>query len=405
VISDPTLLPRTSAEVLHWQARVRIGVAGVVGGVALALRLGGVTESTLGLLAGSVVGYLAIVLAIRGGTRGMMDMPNWATMTTVLADVAVVFAFTAATSSPSYYGRTLTIALFLVHLAETYFGSGHATAVLVATIAGYVGLVATASVGVLDWGESLWSLALFAVTGAVMIGHHDAIQRRLLSIVRLFERAEEGDFAQAYDVRADRYPDAVTRVGRAYNRVRVQLASMVLTDPLTGCLNRRGFDQSMARELARAARSGSDLSLLALDLDHFKEINDTYGHLAGDAVLRDIGGLLVQTARAGDMVARTGGEEFSILLPETATAGASQFATRVCETVRRHVFHVNGKPITLTVSVGAVSSATAGEDLGANLKERADQALYTAKRAGRDCVHVWRDEGAGSPGAVDVLWG
>jgi diguanylate cyclase len=165
---------------------------------------------------------------------------------------------------------------------------------------------------------------------------------------------------------------------------------MVLTDPLTGCLNRRGLDQALAREIARASRSGSNLSLLALDLDHFKEINDTYGHIAGDVVLRQVGALLAQTARAGDMVARTGGEEFTVLLPDTDADGAYQSAMRICETVRTHAFMVNGKRLHLTISVGVVSSTAVGGDaVGTNLKEHADEALYTAKRAGRDRVSVW----------------
>src|SRR5262249_6136679 len=135
--------------------------------------------------------------------------------------------------------------------------------------------------------------------------------------VALFESAQEGDFADAYNADADTSPDAITRVGRAYNEVRLQLASMVLTDPLTGCLNRRGLDQAIAREIARSGRSGSELSVLAIDLDHFKAINDTYGHVAGDIVLREFGALLAHAARAGDIVARAGGEEFLALLPDT----------------------------------------------------------------------------------------
>src|SRR4029077_17829208 len=140
--------------------------------------------------------------------------------------------------------------------------------------------------------------------------------------------------------------------------------SMVLTDALTGCLNRRGFDQALARELARSTRASSDLSLVALDLDHFKEVNDTYGHLAGDVVLREFGALLVQTARAGDMVARTGGEEFSILLPDTDAQGAHIAGARLCESVRGHNFMVNGKRVHVTISAGVVSTTHTAEDAG-----------------------------------------
>jgi diguanylate cyclase (GGDEF)-like protein len=229
----------------------------------------------------------------------------------------------------------------------------------------------------------------FWATGSALVLHYGEIQRRLTKIVALFERAEEGDFSQIYDIQNDRFPDAITKVGRAYNRVQIQLAEMVLNDALTGCLNRRGFDQALVREIARATRAGSDLSLLAIDLDHFKKVNDTFGHMGGDCVLREFGALLGQAARAGDMVARTGGEEFSILLPDTGSAGATNLAERLCERIRRHSFLANGKQVGITASIGIVSARPGRGDSDSNLKLRADEALYAAKHAGRDRVRVW----------------
>ena len=189
----------------------------------------------------------------------------------------------------------------------------------------------TDSVRSCAWAEQLWSLGLFAIAGIVFIMQYGSFRLRLERIVALFESAQEGDFGAAYNADADTSPDAITRVGRAYNQVRLQLASMVLTDPLTGCFNRRGLDQAIAREIARSRRSGSELSVLAIDLDHFKAINDTHGHVAGDIVLREFGALLVHTARAGDIVARAGGEEFLALLPDTDLGGATRAALRLCD--------------------------------------------------------------------------
>jgi diguanylate cyclase (GGDEF)-like protein len=208
----------------------------------------------------------------------------------------------------------------------------------------------------------------------------------------LFERAGEGDFTQTYDVASDRFPDAVTRVGRAYNRVQVHLSEMVMNDALTGCLNRRGFDMSLAREVARSARAESDLALVAIDLDHFKRVNDTYGHLAGDAVLKEFGQMLSAAARAGDMVARTGGEEFSILLPDTGTDGATMVAERLCGKVWNQVFTVGGRKIPVTASFGVISTRPGRDESDANLKQRADEALFAAKNSGRDCVKIWTPE-------------
>ena len=383
---------RGNAEVLLWQGRVRILVAFVAGGAAFVLQQLGILRGSGPALLGLVAGYMAIVglLGLRIHRTGTAGDPM--IVATVLADLVFIFASTIASSPAAQYDRILILAFFVLHLTESYFGRQHAIFALLATIAGYLltTKVMIARGMAMDWPDALWSVGLFTICAVVFINQYGSFQRRLAHIVDLFESAEEGDFAKAYDVKADTNPDAITRVGRAYNRVRLQLASMVLTDPLTGCLNRRGLDQALAREIARASRAGSNLALLALDLDHFKEINDTYGHIAGDVVLRQVGALLTQTARAGDNVARTGGEGFTVLLPDTDADGAYHSGVRICETVRTHAFMVNGKRLHLTVSVGIVSSTAIGGDaVGTNLKGRADEALYTAKRAGRDRVSVW----------------
>jgi diguanylate cyclase (GGDEF)-like protein len=375
-------------DVLVGQARTRVLLASVLGALTLGLQLlqvlGGSERLVIGATAGYIVAVRALTIVVRR-TRRAGDLIIGAT---VFSDLAFVFATTIAWSPDGHYYRILILSFFVLHVAEAFFGGRHATIGLTAVIVGYLA-VAGGRAGTMQI-ENLWTVALFAATALMLITQYSAFQRHLEHIVELFEWAEDGDFSHAYEVNPERNPATITRVGRAYNRVRLKLASMVLTDPLTGCLNRRGLDQALAREIARASRANSNLSLLALDLDHFKEINDTYGHIAGDVVLRQVGALLAQTARAGDMVARTGGEEFTVLLPDTDADGAYQSGTRICETVRTHAFMVNGKRLHLTISVGVVSSTAIGGDaVGTNLKEHADEALYTAKRAGRDRVSVW----------------
>ena len=386
---------RTNARVLRWQARWRSAVATILGGVELLLQFGGALHGSKLWLAGSVVAYIAVIQLLAWRIRRRESAGNWIIGATVLADLSFIFVSTIACSPVTSYDRILVLSFFELHLTESYFGRTHATAALLAVIAGYLALAWRATTqGVAVMGaEELWSVALFATAALMFIGQYGSFQRRLEHVVELFEWAEDGDFTRVYDVREEKHPGAITRVGRAYNRVRVQLASMVLIDPLTSCLNRRGLDQTLAREMARAGRARSTVSLLALDLDHFKNVNDNYGHIAGDSVLREFGELLKKTARAGDMVARTGGEEFTILLPDTDPEGALHTATRICDTVRSHQFMVNGKRLYLTISVGLVSMATVGSDAAsANLKERADEALYAAKRSGRDRVRVWDDK-------------
>ncbi|MBL0892518.1 MAG: GGDEF domain-containing protein [Gemmatimonadaceae bacterium] len=176
--------------------------------------------------------------------------------------------------------------------------------------------------------------------------------------------------------------------------MRTELASIVLTDPLSGCFNRRGFEQQYRRELARAARTQTPLALLAIDLDHFKQVNDTYGHLVGDQVIAGVGELLRANARQDDVVARTGGEEFTILAPNTGMDGALQLAQRVVEAFRRRSFGEPAARIPVTVSIGVAADAVRDDGMGEALRARADEALYAAKRMGRDRVITWSPDPA-----------
>jgi diguanylate cyclase (GGDEF)-like protein len=395
VILDPARhqLPAAAATIL-WQSRIRVVVALAAGSAALLLLWSGALPGSAAWVVASVGGYLALVGTLCLVARHAPDTPSAAIAVMLLGDLLLVFATTVLNSQPQYYDRSLIFAFFILHLTEFYFGRIYAYLVTGVVAFGYLALV-DASIrhgAALDWSEELWSVGVFVMAALLFTQQYGGLRRRIGKIASLFERAEEGDFSHEYDVRADHRPDAITALGNAYNRVRTQLQSMVLTDPLTGCLNRRGFDQALGREIARATRAGRELALLAVDLDHFKLVNDTCGHLAGDAVLRDMGVLLQQSARAGDIVARTGGEEFSLLLPDSGTAGAFQLAVRLCERIRGRPFLVGGKQIRITVSVGvAAGPGRAIEREGHELKLRADQALYAAKRMGRDRVLAWSE--------------
>jgi diguanylate cyclase (GGDEF)-like protein len=150
-------------------------------------------------------------------------------------------------------------------------------------------------------------------------------------------------------------------------------------DGLTGVANRRHFDETLALEWRRAVRNGNPLSLLMLDIDHFKAFNDSAGHQAGDDCLRNVAQTLRETLqRATDVIARYGGEEFVILLPETDEAQARSIATSLCERMRR-----GG---TVTVSIGVATIFAAREGTIEQFVKRADEALYEAKRLGRNRV-------------------
>lgn len=159
-----------------------------------------------------------------------------------------------------------------------------------------------------------------------------------------------------------------------------------LVDPLTGLANRAGWAERLDLEMARWRRYGGDLLLAVLDVDHFKRINDSYGHLAGDKVLKIIAGELAKRLRKTDFLARFGGEEFVLLIPGTPLEGGQQLLETLRGAVEACPFHFRGEPVTITFSAGL--TAFAGEDNSETTFSRADQAMYKAKREGRNRIEL-----------------
>lgn len=156
-------------------------------------------------------------------------------------------------------------------------------------------------------------------------------------------------------------------------------------DRLTGLYNRAYFDESIAREVARAKRYDTDLSILFLDLDNFKSVNDSHGHLAGDHVLKEISQAILEAIRSEDIASRYGGEEIVIILPETKKLTAMIFAERIRDLVERTHLHFQGRDISITIS-GGIASFPIDSTEPAELVKFADMALFKAKGAGKNCI-------------------
>jgi diguanylate cyclase (GGDEF)-like protein len=197
-------------------------------------------------------------------------------------------------------------------------------------------------------------------------------------------RDEISQIGHAFDEMAQSLQDRDARLAQALHELREQAS----TDALTGLYNRRHFREVLQRELARAKRNGTCIALVMIDIDYFKKINDTYGHGAGDLVLREMGALLKENTRAGDTACRFGGEEFALILPESGGEGARLKA----ETLRRAVSELDlaydGQELgRLTASFGIALFPDHADEPDALLRA-ADEALYAAKGAGRNRVMI-----------------
>jgi diguanylate cyclase (GGDEF)-like protein len=184
-------------------------------------------------------------------------------------------------------------------------------------------------------------------------------------------------------------PDSVVRVSygdEPETQYASRMSRVALRDGLTGIFNRRYFDDRLAAEVAFARRHKCPLALLFIDIDHFKNVNDSHDHLCGDAVLRQFAQLIGGMIRAEDVLARYGGEEFAVICRETSETNAMVVAVRIMEAIRAHRFTHNDIKLSLTASVGVAAMEGPGIQDGGQLVAAADRAMLAAKQGGRDRI-------------------
>jgi len=206
---------------------------------------------------------------------------------------------------------------------------------------------------------------------------------------------------------------AALRVKNAHAELRdrnQQLESMLhsvealaSTDALTGLFNRRRFADVLKREFAVTKRYQNTLSCLLMDLDHFKQINDRFGHDAGDQVLKEVARRITGSLREVDLAARYGGEEFVILLPHTSKLDARVVAERLLRNVSKQSFNFGGEVLTVTTSIGCAGNSDVQSNIAEDMVKAADAALYEAKNAGRNRVAMFNPTSVGAPDAQGAL--
>jgi two-component system, cell cycle response regulator len=207
---------------------------------------------------------------------------------------------------------------------------------------------------------------------------------------RLLDRGADDCLPQAFaEEELSARVRALLRLGGKFEelaRRQRELEQLSREDGLTGLLNHRSIKERLVEEFRRAQRHGDALSMLMVDLDHFKALNDRRGHPFGDGVLRRVAGLLAEAVRETDVCGRYGGEEFAVLLPRTSLNGALTVAERVRSSVETAEFE--GERLTLSVGVAGFPGSAASPDL---LVRAADEALYASKREGRNRTQIYRD--------------
>jgi len=227
-------------------------------------------------------------------------------------------------------------------------------------------------------------LQQFASGKGFILANLKALQSNLRHLTWQTKKVAEGDFSQKVDFLGD-FSDAFNEMTSRLQDANGQLIRLASIDGLTQIYNRMALDEFLGAAFAKAKEQAGDLSILLVDIDHFKEVNDTYGHHVGDRVLVQISQLLKKQVRTGDMLARYGGEEFIAVLPGTGIEQAVSIGKRVLEAVgKKAVISVDAeRRLSVTVSVG-VSDIRPEDTSGEDIIKRSDRALYEAKNTGRN---------------------
>jgi diguanylate cyclase (GGDEF)-like protein len=375
-------------EAILWQRWIRyLGLAALV---ALAVLFGRNRAHMLLPMASVALGYVLCVTLTAGKVQRAttiheIHIPAFL----VTADVVALAAITWLSGPPSDAARILLAGLLVVQLAVFYFGRWLGTYSAIICAVAYV-MAAELPARVPGTHPTLTQLlsilGLFAMVCTVLITAYGSFRARMNRLRLFCKLVEDGDLNPALELGVDKRPDDLTLLAQSFDAMRIRLGEQIGTDPLTGCLNRRALETFLRAEWRQAKRRGTTIAVLAIDLDHFKEINDTYGHPFGDLVLQELAAIFRATARDTDEVARLGGDEFVVVLPDTGWEGALTFAERMRRKVDEHTFASATATMRITISVGVALHRGTDPMSPALLLQEADQSLYKAKSAGRNRV-------------------
>jgi diguanylate cyclase (GGDEF)-like protein len=377
-------------DALLWQRWVRY--AGLLALVVLALLLGERANRDMLFPVASVALAYVLFVALTGERVRRAETVHSSRLPALLvtADVLALAALVWLSGSPAVATRLLLGALLVVQLAVFYFGWALGTYAAVISAVAYVVITlvlppqAPGAVPVMR--DVAFTVGLFALVSAVLISAYGSFRDRMNRLRLFCKLVEDGDLHPLIDLGADKRPDDLTLLAQSFDAMRARLGEQIGTDPLTGCLNRRALETRLRAELRTAKRRANTLAVLAIDLDHFKEINDTHGHPFGDLVLTQVAEIMRDTARDTDAVARLGGDEFIVVLPDTGWEGALTFAERMRRKVDEHTFASATASMGITISVGVALARGTDPTPPATLLQEADQSLYKAKSAGRNRV-------------------
>jgi diguanylate cyclase (GGDEF)-like protein len=377
-------------DALLWQRWVRY--AGLLALVVLALVLGERSNRDMLIPVASVALAYVLCVALTGERVRRARTVHASRLPTLLvtADVLALSALVWLTGSPAVSSRMLLGALLVVQLAAFYFGWGLGIYAAVISALAFIAITlllppqAPGAAPVVR--DVAFTVGLFTLVSAVLISAYGSFRERMNRLRLFCKLVEEGDLHPVLDLGVDKRPDDLTLLAQSFDAMRARLSEQIGTDPLTGCLNRRALETRLRTDLRQAKRRANTLAVLAIDLDHFKEINDAHGHPFGDLVLTGLANIMKETARDTDAVARLGGDEFIVVLPDTGWEGALTFAERIRRRVDETTFSSPTASIRITISVGVALARGTDPVSAATLLQEADQSLYKAKSAGRNRV-------------------
>lgn len=377
-------------EALLWQRWVRYAALAAL--VVLALAFGEGTRTTMLLPIGlvSLAYFLCVAITAELIQRAESVHEHRMPALLVTADILTLSLLVWLSGTPAEMGRILMGAILVVQVAVFYFG--RRMGMYAALLAGLAYLFTTSVSPTADvlphptLPHLLYSVGVFGLVCGLLIASYGSFRARMNRLRLFCKLVEDGDLTPSFALGMDKRPDDLTLLARSFEAMRSRLAEQIGTDPLTGCLNRRALETRLRAEWRQAKRRSSTVAVLAIDLDHFKQINDTRGHPFGDIVLQEAAGIMKATARDTDAVARIGGDEFVIVLPDTGWQGALTFAERLRRKVDEHDFGANSSTMSITISVGVALARGTDPISPEMLLQEADRSLYKAKSGGRNRI-------------------